>query len=148
VEELSALGARVTVAAVDVADRHALEQVIEAIPSDVPLRGVIHAAGVLDDGVLPEQTAERFAQADRSLDLVSCRVAAHHFSDPATFLRESARVLVPGGRLGLAVWGHQEENAGFRAMGEVLAKHLREKISKEAELSAQILHTWIQEEGR
>lgn len=31
---------------------------------------------------------------------------------------------------------------------EVLAKHLREKISKEAELSAQILHTWIQEEGR
>jgi flagellar biosynthesis/type III secretory pathway M-ring protein FliF/YscJ len=29
---------------------------------------------------------------------------------------------------------------------EVLAKHLREKVSKEPELSAQMLHTWIQEE--
>ena len=29
---------------------------------------------------------------------------------------------------------------------EVLAKHLREKIAKEPEVSAQILRTWIREE--
>ena len=29
---------------------------------------------------------------------------------------------------------------------EVLAKHLREKITKEPEMSAQILRTWIREE--
>jgi len=29
---------------------------------------------------------------------------------------------------------------------EVLAKHLREKITKEPEVSAQILRTWIREE--
>jgi acyl transferase domain-containing protein/pimeloyl-ACP methyl ester carboxylesterase len=62
VAELEALGARVTVAAVDVADRAALRVVIEAIPGELPLRGVIHAAGVLDDGVLGEQNAERFAR--------------------------------------------------------------------------------------
>jgi acyl transferase domain-containing protein/esterase/lipase len=62
VAELEALGTRVTVAAVDVADREVLRAVIEAIPVELPLRGVIHAAGVLADGVLTEQDAERFAR--------------------------------------------------------------------------------------
>ena len=62
VAELQALGARVTVAAVDVTDRAALKTLLEAVPQDVPLRGVVHAAGVLDDGVLAEQTTERFAK--------------------------------------------------------------------------------------
>ena len=60
VAELEARGTRVTVAAVDVADRPALRAVIEAVPVDLPLRGVIHAAGVLADGVLADQDAERF----------------------------------------------------------------------------------------
>ena len=65
VPELEALGARVTVAAVDVADRDALSQVLSQVPPEWPLRGVVHAAGVLDDGVVSEQTAERFARVMR-----------------------------------------------------------------------------------
>jgi len=41
--------------------------------------------------------AEQFPDADASFDLVTCRVAAHHFSSPADFIRETARVLKPGG---------------------------------------------------
>ncbi len=39
-----------------------LQQIRDTLP---PLRGVFHAAGVLDDGVLVQQTAERFARVMR-----------------------------------------------------------------------------------
>jgi acyl carrier protein len=60
VEELSALGARVTVAGVDVADRQGLASMLLGLPDGYPLRGVVHAAGLLDDGTIGEQSAERF----------------------------------------------------------------------------------------
>lgn len=41
--------------------------------------------------------AERIPFPDASFQLVSSRVAPHHFSDAAAFVRESARVLAPGG---------------------------------------------------
>ena len=44
-----------------------------------------------------EHTAEELPYPDGSFDLVTCRVAAHHFSSPAQFVRESARVLRKGG---------------------------------------------------
>ena len=60
VQGLELAGAEVTVVRVDVADREALAGAIAAL--DVPLHGVIHAAGVLDDGVLQQLTWERMAK--------------------------------------------------------------------------------------
>ncbi|MFJ6619332.1 type I polyketide synthase [Kitasatospora sp. NPDC091335] len=48
VAELEALGARVTVASCDTADRAGLAEVLAAVPAEFPLRGVVHAAGVGD----------------------------------------------------------------------------------------------------
>lgn len=43
--------------------------------------------------------AEALPFADATFDLVTCRIAPHHFPDVAQFAREAARVLKPGGRL-------------------------------------------------
>jgi acyl transferase domain-containing protein/acyl carrier protein len=57
--ELTALGADVTIAACDATDRRALADVLARIPAKHPLTGVVHAAGVLDDGVIGSLTPER-----------------------------------------------------------------------------------------
>lgn len=56
--ELEERGARVRVESVDVADFAALQRVFAGF--DAPIAGVVHAAGTLDDGVLANQTWDRF----------------------------------------------------------------------------------------
>ncbi|WP_029622234.1 type I polyketide synthase, partial [Saccharopolyspora erythraea] len=57
--ELASHGAQVSVVACDVADRDAVAEVLASIPAEFPLRAVVHAAGVVDDGVVSALTAER-----------------------------------------------------------------------------------------
>ncbi|MFI1585819.1 SDR family NAD(P)-dependent oxidoreductase [Embleya sp. NPDC020630] len=56
VSELSGLGARVVVEACDAADREALAEVLARIPESAPLTGVLHATGVLADGLVESMT--------------------------------------------------------------------------------------------
>ena len=58
IAELEQQGVTVNVALSDISDRHALEQVFATYGSTI--KGVIHAAGVLDDGLLQGQTWSRF----------------------------------------------------------------------------------------
>ncbi|MFD7932358.1 type I polyketide synthase [Streptomyces sp. NPDC059742] len=73
-DELTALGAQVTLAACDMADRDAVAALLASVPADRPLTAVVHTAGVLDDGVIDGLTPERFAtvlapKADAALTL-------------------------------------------------------------------------------
>ncbi|MEU3408249.1 type I polyketide synthase [Streptomyces sp. NPDC006670] len=57
--ELGALGAEVTLAACDAADRSALAALLDTVPAAHPLTAVVHAAGVLDDALVGSLTPER-----------------------------------------------------------------------------------------
>jgi malonyl CoA-acyl carrier protein transacylase len=57
--DLRELGARVEIVAVDAADRDALGDLLAGIPAERPLVAVVHAAGVLDDGVVSALTPQR-----------------------------------------------------------------------------------------
>ncbi|MFG3014274.1 SDR family NAD(P)-dependent oxidoreductase [Streptomyces cinerochromogenes] len=56
---LRALGAEITVAACDAADRESLAGLLAALPPERPLTAVVHAAGVLDDGTVEALTPDR-----------------------------------------------------------------------------------------
>ncbi len=67
--ELRELGCEVRIAACDVAERAQLAALLAEIPAEHPLGAVVHAAGVLDDGVLTALTGERlFATMRPKLD--------------------------------------------------------------------------------
>ncbi|WP_337466368.1 type I polyketide synthase [Saccharopolyspora spinosa] len=59
VAELEQAGADVAVVACDSADRDSLARLVASVPAENPLRVVVHAAGVLDDGVLMSMSPER-----------------------------------------------------------------------------------------
>ncbi|KAI0515270.1 polyketide synthase [Xylaria bambusicola] len=61
VSELEKLGVKATVVGGDVADFDSLGSIIQQITAERPLRGVIHAAGVTDSGVLSTLTPEKCA---------------------------------------------------------------------------------------
>ena len=60
-DQLTAAGATVEVVAVDIANQEEVQTLLDRCTAIAPLRGIVHAAGVLDDGVLGAQSPERFA---------------------------------------------------------------------------------------
>ncbi|HWF27669.1 MAG TPA: SDR family NAD(P)-dependent oxidoreductase, partial [Mycobacterium sp.] len=59
VGRLEGAGAQVSVVACDVADHDAVAALIAGLDPRYPLRGVFHAAGILDDGLIGSLTPER-----------------------------------------------------------------------------------------
>ena len=80
--------------------------VANVVAADITVEMLAEAARLAaKKGFLNVETVR--AEADRlpftgaTFDLVTCRIAAHHFADPAAFVREAARVLKSGGLFAL-----------------------------------------------
>jgi NAD(P)-dependent dehydrogenase (short-subunit alcohol dehydrogenase family)/acyl carrier protein len=61
IAELERGGAHITFVPADVSRKEELSAALASIPLDFPLRGIIHTAGVLDDGVLMNLDWDRFS---------------------------------------------------------------------------------------
>jgi acyl transferase domain-containing protein/acyl carrier protein len=117
--ELTSLGAQVTVAACDVAEREQLERLLERVPQEHPLCAVVHAAGVLDDGVIGSLSAERI---DRVFaPKVDAAVHLHQLTEDLD-LRAFVMFSSVAGVLGAAGQGNY---AAANASLDALAAHRR-----------------------
>jgi SAM-dependent methyltransferase len=82
-------------------------QVRHVVASDLTVamlraaRDHLAASGVTNVSYL-RAPAELLPVAPASVDLITCRIAAHHFADVGAFVREAAAALRPGGRLLIA----------------------------------------------
>ena len=67
--------------------------------------------------------AERIELETGSVEAVLCRLGYMLMADPASALAETRRVLRPGGRVALAVWGAMAQNPFFTTVAISLVQH-------------------------
>jgi SAM-dependent methyltransferase len=68
--------------------------------------------------------AEAIELPDGAVDVVLCRMGYMLMADPAAALRETRRVLAPGGRLALAVWSDAASNPWVALPMQAIMQHL------------------------
>jgi len=71
-----------------------------------------------------ELDLESIDEPDGSYDVVLCREGLMFASDPASAAREIRRVLRPGGRVALAVWGSRERNPWLGVVFDAVSAQL------------------------
>ncbi|MDR6534903.1 methyltransferase domain-containing protein [Variovorax soli] len=109
------VGPRGHVLGTDISDR-----MVDAARQRAAQRGV-HQLG------FARMDAEQLALPDGGFDLALCALGLMYVPDPALALRELRRVLRPGGRVGLAVWG-ERARCGWSALFPIVDDEVRSEV--------------------
>jgi acyl transferase domain-containing protein/NADPH:quinone reductase-like Zn-dependent oxidoreductase len=118
-EELKELGASVTLASCDVSRREQVSALLASIPEEQPLRVVVHAAGLLDDGLIGSLTSERIERV-----LAPKLDAAWHLHELTADMDLDAFVLFSSVAAVLG-WSGQGNYAAANSFLDALASHRR-----------------------
>jgi pimaricinolide synthase PimS1 len=118
-DSLTAMGAEVWIPAVDMSDRSAVAEILAEIPSAYPLTAVVHAAGVMDNGLISTMTPE---QVDRVL--AAKADAAWHLHELTQHLNLAAFVMYSSAG-GLVLAAGQANYAAANVFLDALAHHRR-----------------------
>ncbi|MEP7022994.1 MAG: methyltransferase domain-containing protein [Actinomycetota bacterium] len=82
----------------------------------------------LDNVTVRELDLEHIDEPDASFSVVLCRHGLQFTLDPARAAREMARVLRPGGRVALSVWGPRERNPWLAVVLDVVSAQLGKPV--------------------
>jgi len=82
--------------------------------------GMLRLAGLRDTGALAIMDALQLAVCSESMSVVVSVFMLFHVPDPLRCLREVRRVLVPGGSVGVVVWGPEFKTPGMSIWNEEL----------------------------
>ena len=96
------------------------ERMVEAARERAARRGLPQLAFARMD-------AEQLALPDAGFDLALCALGLMYMPDPARALREMRRVLRPGGRVALAVWG-ERARCGWAAIFPIVDAEVRSEV--------------------
>lgn len=106
----------------------ALPATTEVVATDLNLPMLDRAAAVGTDRPVTWQQADaqQLPFADGSFDLVICQFGAMFFPDRPRAFAEARRVLTPGGKLLLSVWGRIEDNDFANVVTKALVQRFPE----------------------
>src|SRR4249919_1707485 len=101
----------------------------EVVISDFSSEMTAIAAGQASDRGLLNVSArvldiERIDEPDSSFDVVLCREGLMLVPDPAAAAREIRRILRPGGRAAITVWGPRERNPWLSVVFDAVSEQL------------------------
>ena len=77
---------------------------------------------------------------EAAFDVVLCQSGLQFFPDRSASLREMRRVLKPGGRLILSVWGPIERSRGFAIAADAVARHIGPEAARPITLAFDLSH--------